>query len=126
MITLKNIDHFVIVTKNLEACLHFYVDILGMQHVQRNGHHSLKFGSQKINIHMKPGEFAPFATDPRPGTEDFCLIAEGEASHIKEDLEAAGCTIVEGVVERNGALGKMDSVYVRDPDGNLVEIAVYR
>ncbi len=123
---LKNIDHFVIVTKNLAACLHFYVDILGMEHVEKNGHHSLKFGAQKINIHTRPGEFVPFATTPMPGTEDFCLIAEGNAGAVKEELVDAGCAIVEGVVERNGALGKMDSVYVRDPDGNLVEIAVYR
>lgn len=123
---LKNIDHMVITTANLEECLHFYVDILGMDHQVSDGQHTLKFGNEKINIHTYVGEFTPYAKQAQVGCSDFCLIAEGDIHEIKRNLENAGCTIIEGVVEQSGALGPMDSVYMYDPDGSLVEIAVYR
>lgn len=123
---LKAIDHFVITTKDLNACLHFYVDILGMQHIVDGRHHFLLFGAQKINLHTRIGEFAPYATNANYGTQDFCLIASGNIDAIKLELEKAGVKIIAGVVERHGAQGLMDSVYMNDPDGNLVEIAVYR
>jgi catechol 2,3-dioxygenase-like lactoylglutathione lyase family enzyme len=123
---LKNFDHMVITTRDLDACLHFYVDILGMEHVEQNGRHALKFGAQKFNIHTRKGEFQPAAQNVEYGSLDFCLIAEGDIYEIKDELVAKGCEIVEGVVERNGALGRMESVYVRDFDKNLIEISVYK
>jgi len=123
---LKNIDHLVITTSNLEACLHFYVDILGMNHRVVDGQHILEFGREKINIHTYVGEFTPLAKHAAVGCSDFCLIAEGDIYEIKSELERAGVEIVEGVCEQAGALGLMDSVYMYDPDGSLVEVAVYR
>lgn len=123
---IKSIDHMVITTSDLEQCLHFYVDILGMKHDVLDGQHILQFGSEKINLHTYPGEFQPAAQNVNYGSQDFCLIADGDIHEIKKALEDEGIEIVEGVVEQNGAVGLMDSVYMYDPDGNLVEIAVYR
>lgn len=122
---LKNIDHMVITTQDLEKCLHFYVDILNMEHEVIDGHHAVKFGNEKFNIHAKKGEFQPAAKNIEYGSQDFCLVAEGDIYEIKEELKAQGCEIVEGVVQCIGTLGTINSVYTRDPDGNLVEIAVY-
>ena len=123
---IKSIDHFVITTGDLDACLHFYSDILGMEHRLTGGQHALHFGNQKINLHARPHEFEPSATNAVGGSQDFCLISDGDIYEIKEELEKSGIEIVEGVVERNGAMGPMDSIYMFDPVGNLVEIAVYR
>ena len=84
------------------------------------------FGSSKINIHTRAGEFAPFAARPIAGSADFCLICEGQsAQQLKEELESKGAQIELGVVPRNGARGAMQSIYLCDPDGNLVELGVY-
>lgn len=123
---IRSIDHMVITTSDLEACLQFYERILGMEHRFTDGQHSLHFGCQKINLHTRPHEFYPSAANVRSGSQDFCLIAEGDIRAIRDELVSAGVEIVEGVVERNGARGLMDSIYMYDPDGNLVEIAVYK
>ena len=119
-------DHIVITTADLERCLHFYVDILGMEPDRRGDRFAVKFGNQKINIHRRPAEFLPAASNPSYGSQDLCLIAEGPIEAIKAELEEKGYPIELGVVRRIGALGAMDSIYLRDADGNLVEISVYR
>jgi len=123
---LISLDHIVLTTGNLEKSLAFYEGILGMRHEINGTKHVLKFGSQRINIHTRPGEFQPAAAKPTVGALDFCLMADGNIYGIKKELEKAGVDIIAGVVERTGASGKMDSVYMYDPDNNLVEIAVYR
>ncbi len=124
---LKSIDHFVITTSNLQECLHFYVEILGMEHIEfAEGRHMLRFGNEKINIHNYPGEFSPYAKNATFGAQDFCLIAEGNIHEIKQMIEEKKWPIEVGVVQQEGARGVMDSIYMFDPDGNLVEIAVYR
>ncbi|MBQ9259183.1 MAG: VOC family protein [Neisseriaceae bacterium] len=120
------IDHWVLICQNLDKTLDFYCNILGLRHECKNGHHSVHLGEQKINIHTQQGEFTPFAKNPQIGCEDFCLIADGNIHDIKNELKNKGITLETDIVERNGALGKIDSIYLRDPDGNLVEIAVYR
>lgn len=75
---IKEIDHFVLVTENLQKCVEFYEEILGLEHVCEGGRHSLRFGSSKINIHTRAGEFAPFAARPSAGSADFCLICKGQ------------------------------------------------
>jgi catechol 2,3-dioxygenase-like lactoylglutathione lyase family enzyme len=122
---INRIDHFVITTRSLVDCLHFYVDILGMEHVERGGHHSLQFGSQKINIHTVKGEFQPAALDPEYGSQDFCLIVDGDLDAVKIEIEDKRWPVLDGIVQRNGALGPMRSIYLRDPDGNLVELSSY-
>ena len=123
---LQRFDHLVLTTQNLDACLHFYVEILGMRHLESNGRHALYFGQQKINIHTRKGEFQPAAAVPTYGSLDLCLITDTELTQVKDELVQKGWPILEGIVERSGALGKMDSLYLRDPDGNLIELAHYR
>lgn len=125
IVNIRHIDHFVITTANLEACLAFYVGLLGMEHHSENGRHALLFGRQKINIHTKPGELQPDAANPGPGTQDFCLIVDEDLTLIKRELEARGQSILAGIVRRQGAQGPIQSLYLRDPDGNLVELAGY-
>ena len=119
-------DHIVITTHNLEKCLHFYVDVLDMELDNRNNRYAVKFGEQKINIHRKKAEFLPAAQNVTYGSQDICLIADGNIEEIKAEIEAKGYPIELGIVERTGAIGPIDSIYLRDPDGNLVEISVYK
>ena len=122
---IKYIDHIVITTKDLAQCLAFYEGVLGMEHRERNGRHALHFGNAKFNIHVQKGEFQPAAKHPTCGSLDLCLIADGPIDDIWRELEAKGAPIELGIVERTGAKGRIDSIYLRDPDGNLVEISVY-
>lgn len=122
----KYIDHIVITTQNLDACLHFYVDILGMKLDQGNGRYAVRFGHQKFNIHTRKAEFLPAAEHPTYGSLDLCLILDGSLDKAKEEIERKGYPIEFGPVTRHGARGEMRSIYLRDPDGNLVELAEYQ
>ncbi len=122
---ITGLDHLVITTQDIDKCIAFYRDVLGLRHEVKNGKHAFYFGRQKINIHTRPAEFLPAAAQPTYGSQDLCLIAEGDINAIKSELKAKGYPIEEGVVLRHGALGEMHSIYLRDADGNLLEIAVY-
>ena len=122
---IKNIDHFVITTADLQACLDFYVGILGMEHRESNGHHNLYFPGGKISIHTKKGEFQPAAPDPTFGSQDFCLIVEDDLETVKQELMFKRIKPLTDIVERHGAHGAMRNLYVRDLDGNLVELSNY-
>ena len=122
--TIQSIDHLVIITQHLQSCLDFYVGLLGMQHAELDGHHNLFFGQCKISIHTLKGEFQPSATHPEYGSQDFCLVVD-DLSQAKRDIERSGYPIVEGLVSRQGAKGLMQSLYLYDPDGNLVELCQY-
>ena len=123
---IDHLDHLVITTQNLDRCLHFYVDILGMEPDDSNNRYAVKFGNQKFNIHRKKAEFLPAARNVTYGSQDICLIAQGDINEIKAEVEAKGWPVELGVVQRTGACGAMDSIYLRDPDGNLIEISVYK
>ena len=123
---IKNIDHFVITTQNLRACLDLYVGVLGMGHRRSKGHYNLYFPGGKISIHTCKGEFQPAALNSTYGSQDFCLIVEDDLQTVKRELETKGITPLTDIVERHGAHGVMHSLYVRDPDGNLVELSSYR
>ena len=123
---ISSIDHFVITTKNVEACLRFYTETLGMKQKETDGRFTLWFGSQKINIHTRPAEFLPAAAHPLPGSLDLCFVIEDDMEAVLADLKSKNAPLVTGIVERNGAKGKMRSIYLRDPDGNLIELASYR
>lgn len=123
---IRNIDHFVITTSDLKACLDFYVGLLGMEHRENNGHHNLYFPNGKISIHTRKGEFQPAAQNPTFGSQDFCLIVDGDLKDVKSELEAKHVPIINDIVERHGANGAMQSLYLRDPDGNLVELSSYK
>ncbi len=123
---ITRLDHIVLTVRNLDATCQFYADVLGMEVVTfGNGRIALHFGQQKINLHEAGKEFEPKALVPTPGSADLCFITETPISKVVEKLEQAGVTIEEGPVGRTGALGKITSVYFRDPDKNLIEVSNY-
>ena len=125
---IDHIDHIVLTTRDLQGCLRFYCDVLGMKaekfQTPTGTRLALKFGSQKINVHEWGREFAPRAHVAAPGTLDLCFIAAVPLEQVVSRLEAMGVPILEGPVMKTGATGPIRSVYVRDPDLNLVEISV--
>ena len=123
---IKNLDHIVIVVSDVKEALKFYCDILGMRLAQKDGHISLIFGSQKINLHRFEGEFLPAAKHPTKGSADICLIVEDDIEDVRLELLSKGVEIELGIVERNGALGAMKSLYIYDSDGNLIELSSYK
>ena len=123
---IDHLDHLVITTQDLEKCLHFYVEILGMELDDSNNRYAVKFGNQKFNIHREKAEFLPAARNVTYGSQDICLIAQGDINEIKAEIETKGWPVELGIVQRTGACGAMNSIYLRDPDENLIEISVYR
>ena len=126
---IDRIDHIVLTTRDLQACIRFYRDALGMKleefRTPTETRLALKFGKQKINLHEWGKEFEPRAHVAAPGTLDLCFIASVPLETVIQGLKAAKVPILEGPVKKTGAQGPMTSVYVRDPDLNLVEISVY-
>lgn len=122
---IRGIDHFVITTEDVDACVAFYTKVLEMKMVVENQRISFHFGTQKINVHRKKAEFSPAAQYPTAGSMDVCLIAENAIEEIVKELKAKGADLETDIVSRMGARGRMKSVYLRDPDGNLIEIGVY-
>ncbi|AWB07243.1 VOC family virulence protein (plasmid) [Azospirillum humicireducens] len=123
---ISRVDHFVLTVASIEATCAFYREVLGMEVVTfAGGRHALSFGAQKINLHEVGREFEPKAARPTAGSGDFCLIADTPLEQVIAELQARGIAIEEGPVSRTGATGPIRSVYIRDPDDNLVEIANY-
>jgi catechol 2,3-dioxygenase-like lactoylglutathione lyase family enzyme len=121
---IDHLDHIVLTTADETACVRFYVDVLGMTlETFGVGRKAFRFGEQKINLHVKGHEFEPRAHLPVPGSLDLCFIASVPLDAVIARLNANGIEIVEGPVPRTGATSKILSVYVRDPDLNLIEIA---
>lgn len=124
---IKSIDHLVITTVDEDACVKFYTEGLGMRlETFGEGRKALRFGSQKINVHVKGKEFEPKAHLPVPGAIDLCFVAAIPLAGVIQQLQDNGISIVEGPVARTGAVGPILSVYVRDPDLNLIEISEYQ
>jgi catechol 2,3-dioxygenase-like lactoylglutathione lyase family enzyme len=123
---IDRIDHIVLTTRDREGCIRFYTQVLGMK-LEKFGENrlALKFGNQKINLHEWGREFTPRAHVSAPGTLDLCFIAAMPLEQVIENLKKNQVPIVEGPVAKTGATGPIRSVYVRDPDLNLVEISVY-
>ncbi|UST55377.1 VOC family protein [Comamonadaceae bacterium OTU4NAUVB1] len=121
---IDHLDHLVLTTTDEAACLRFYVDGLGMT-LERFGadRKALRFGNQKINVHVKGHEFEPKAHLPVPGALDLCFIASVPLDEVVARLAVRGLTVIEGPVARTGAVSKLRSVYLRDPDLNLIEIS---
>lgn len=126
---IDHLDHVVLTTSRPDACIDFYTRVLGMTlerfvggtpPVERT---ALNFGNQKINLHVQGSEFEPKAHLPVPGSQDWCFIAAVPLQRVIERLTEANWPIIEGPVRRTGATGPIRSVYVRDPDLNLIEIS---
>ncbi len=120
------LDHFVLTVASIEATCDFYARVLGME-VKKfgDGRTALLFGEQKINLHQAGREFEPKAQAPTPGSGDFCLIVEGSLDSFIDHCRNENIAIEDGPILRTGAQGPIESVYFRDPDGNLVEVSVY-
>ena len=122
---IDRIDHFVLTVASIEATCAFYAEICGMEVVTfGEGRKALTFGRQKINLHQAGAEFEPKAKVAMPGSADFCLISARPLDEVIARIEASPWFIEEGPVPKTGAEGPIQSVYLRDPDGNLVEISV--
>ena len=125
---IDHIDHVVLTTRDLPSCLHFYSGILGMKlekfQTPTETRIALRFGNQKINVHEWGREFTPRAHVAAPGTLDLCFIASLPLEEVMKKLEQNRIRIIDGPVMKTGAVSKIRSVYVRDPDLNLVEISV--
>jgi catechol 2,3-dioxygenase-like lactoylglutathione lyase family enzyme len=118
------LDHLVLTVRALDATIRFYVEGLDMRLEEfGEGRQALHFGSQKINLHLAGREFEPKAAVPTPGSADLCFLTDRPLAEIGARLAGLGHPIVEGPVERTGAAGPIVSIYTRDPDGNLIEIA---
>lgn len=124
---IDHLDHLVLTTSDLAACEDFYTRVLGMRlETFGAGRKALRYGNQKINLHERGREFEPKAHLPVPGALDLCFIARESLDQVIAHLQREGWPIIEGPVARTGATGPIRSVYVRDPDLNLIEIAEYQ
>lgn len=121
---IDHLDHLVLTTTDEAACVRFYTEVLGMTLESFGaGRQALRFGRQKINLHVKGREFEPKAHLPVSGALDLCFIASVPLDAVMARLSAHGVPILEGPVMRTGATSAIRSVYVRDPDLNLIEIS---
>lgn len=119
------IDHFVLTVEDVAATCEFYEALGGDIVTFGDGRKAVRFGDQKINLHPIDNDVPHVAADPTPGGGDFCLLTETPIEEVERRLREREIEIVTGPVERTGALGPMTSIYFRDPDDNLVEIARY-
>jgi catechol 2,3-dioxygenase-like lactoylglutathione lyase family enzyme len=122
---IERLDHLVLTVANIPATCEFYARVLDFEVVEANGRWALKFGEQKINLHQLDHTFDPKAAHPTPGSADLCFITIDEPEATIAHLQSLEVAIEEGPIARTGALGPMTSVYFRDPDGNLLEVAKY-
>lgn len=120
----RALDHLVLTVSSIEATCAFYTRALGMTvETFAEGRKALKFGSQKINLHQAGSEFEPKADRPVPGSGDLCFLTDTPLAEVTDHLGSLDIPILEGPVARTGATGPLMSVYFRDPDGNLIEVA---
>ena len=124
---IDSIDHIVLTTKDVKACLYFYCNILGMEYkiniIDNQKRISLKFGNQKINLHTESKPYLPHAKNPISGSVDVCFLSSIELVKWINIFNKNNISIEIGPVKTEGAKGPIVSIYVRDPDSNLIEIA---
>jgi catechol 2,3-dioxygenase-like lactoylglutathione lyase family enzyme len=125
---LDRFDHLVLTVADIDATVEFYTQVLGMvaeefRPADGSLRWALKFGGQKINLHLAGAEFEPKAQKPVPGSADLCFLSSARLSEWALHFAALGVKIEDGPVRRTGAKGPILSIYLRDPDGNLIEIA---
>jgi catechol 2,3-dioxygenase-like lactoylglutathione lyase family enzyme len=122
-VRIASLDHLVLTVADPDATIAFY-ERLGMSREDfDDGRVALRFGDQKINLHRAGQPIQPHARRPTPGSADVCLLVEGTLDAVERELELAGVVFELGPVARTGALGPIRSLYLRDPDGNLVELS---
>ncbi|PCK22954.1 VOC family virulence protein [Bacillus pumilus] len=123
---IRRLDHIVLTVQHMEETIRFYTNVLGMkEETFGEDRKALRFGLQKINLHEAGHEFEPKAAHPLPGSADLCFITDLDMDDLLLHLRKQVVPIEEGPIERTGALGPIESVYIRDPDMNLIEISRY-
>jgi len=121
---INRLDHLVLTVNEIERTVDFYTSVLGMEkEVFGAGRFALKFGNQKINLHQVGKEFEPKAERPTSGSADLCFITEVPLGDVMDHIRSKGIEIIEGPVTRTGATGPINSIYIRDPDTNLIEVS---
>jgi catechol 2,3-dioxygenase-like lactoylglutathione lyase family enzyme len=120
---LAGIDHLVLTVRDVDRTVAFYARLGAAEIVFGEGRRALAVGAQKINLHASGAEIAPHAARPEPGSADLCLLVDGPIGEVAAHLAREGIPVELGPVARTGAGGPITSLYVRDPDGNLVELA---
>jgi len=124
--TFDALDHIVLTVRNIDATCAFYRDAPGMEEISfGQERRALRFGAQKINLRQAGAEFEPKAARATLGSADLCFITRTPLELVTAHLAALGVTLELGLVMRSGALGEVRSVYLRDPDGNLIEVSNY-
>lgn len=126
MSLIAHLDHFVLTVDDIERTCRFYERALGLARESfGEGRVALRYGEQKINLHPNPSPIDTKAQNPTPGSADVCFVAAVPLEEVRRHLEAEGIPLVAGPVPRVGSLGPITSLYLRDPDGNLIEVAAY-
>lgn len=121
---IDNLDHLVLTVKDIETTASFYAKVLGMDVITfGGGRTALSFGAQKINLHQYGNEFEPKAQQPTPGSADLCFVTSVPLPEVIRHLTLCNIVVLEGPVKRTGATGPILSIYFRDPDLNLIEVA---
>ena len=127
MIKISHLDHLVLTVKDIDKTVDFYTKVLGMKKkIFKSSRIALKFGNQKINLHKLGAEFEPKAFNVKDGSADLCFIINTTLNEAKNHIESLGVKIEEGIVSRTGAMGEIESIYLRDPDKNLIELSNYK
>ncbi|WP_335947869.1 MULTISPECIES: VOC family protein [Salipiger] len=126
--TVQSIDHLVLTVADLDVTLAFYTEVLGMRAerftpADGSQRWALRFGSQKINLHQAGAEFLPKAAHPTTGSADLCFLSDTPLADWQAHLDALKISPEEGPVRRSGAEGPILSLYLRDPDGTLIELS---
>ena len=122
--TLEKLDHLVLPVSDIDAIATFYTTYLGMEkRIFGDNRVALHFGDQKINLHPAGWDYEPKARVSIAGSADLCFIVSERVESLQTKLVLRGVDIIEGPVERTGATGRLRSIYIRDPDGNLIELS---
>lgn len=124
-ITIDSLDNLVLTVASIDVTVDFYMEVLGMELAVMDGRKALTFGEQMIKLQQRGHEVNPTAAHPGPGTNNICFITSTPLDEVIQTLNDQNVRIEVGPVERKGAMGKMRSIYLRDPDRNLLEIANY-
>jgi catechol 2,3-dioxygenase-like lactoylglutathione lyase family enzyme len=125
-VAVTSLDHLVLTVADLDASVAWYGKVAGMRHITfGEGRHALTFGDQKINLHVQGHELEPHALRPTPGSGDLCFIVDEPPEALGRRLAELGVSAEFGPTPRDGAKGKIISYYLRDPDGNLIELSSY-
>ena len=125
MIKINRLDHLVLTVKDIDKTVDFYTKVLGIEkEIFKGTRVALKFGNQKINLHQLGNEFEPKAFNVKDGSADLCFIIDTPLIESKNYIESLN--IEEGIVSRTGAMGEIESIYLRDPDKNLIELSNYK